>query len=154
MMPTAMKRTILHIVVALAAAAVAAGALAHSTPEGMLRMKQYMQTGVPAPYGGLKNPLQPSAAIVARGRAVYDEHCARCHGATGLGDGPDLKELKLPPADLVHMLDMLPMNDDFFLWAVSEGGVPFGSQMPAFKDVLARDDIWRVIAFMRAGFPR
>ncbi|MBI1986087.1 MAG: cytochrome c, partial [Rhodospirillales bacterium] len=76
------------------------------------------------------------------------------HGAGGLGDGPDLKELNLPPADLVHMLDMLPMNDDFFLWAVSEGGVPFGSQMPTFKDVLARDDIWRVIAFMRAGFPR
>lgn len=154
MMPTAMKRTILHIVVALAAAAVAAGALAHSTPEGMLRMKQYMQTGVPAPYGGLKNPLQPSAATVARGRAVYDEHCTRCHGAGGLGDGPDLKELNLPPADLVHMLDMLPMNDDYFLWTIAEGGVPFGSQMPAFKDVLARDDIWRVIAFMRAGFPR
>lgn len=46
------------------------------------------------------------------------------------------------------------MNDDFFLWAVSEGGVPFETEMPAFKDVLARDDIWRVIAFMRAGFPR
>ncbi|MBI2978310.1 MAG: cytochrome c [Rhodospirillales bacterium] len=149
-----MKRTILHIVVALAAAAVAAGALAHGTPEGMLRMKQYMETGVPKPYRDLKSPSKPLAEIVARGRAIYDEHCARCHGATGLGDGPDLKELKLPPADLVHMLDMLPMNDDYFLWTIAEGGVPFGSQMPAFKDMLARDDIWRVIAFMRAGFPR
>jgi mono/diheme cytochrome c family protein len=25
--------------------------------------------------------------------------------------------------------------------------------MPAFKDVLNRDDIWRIIAYMRAGFP-
>jgi len=142
------------ITVAALAATVAAAALAHGTPEGMLRMKQYMHSGVPAPYGGLKNPLPPSPDTVARGRALYDDNCARCHGARGLGDGPDLKELKLPPADLVHMLDMLPMNDDYFLWTLSEGGVPFGSQMPAFKDVLERDDVWRVIAFMRAGFPR
>jgi mono/diheme cytochrome c family protein len=25
--------------------------------------------------------------------------------------------------------------------------------MSAFKDKLSRDDIWRVIAYMRAGFP-
>jgi mono/diheme cytochrome c family protein len=25
--------------------------------------------------------------------------------------------------------------------------------MPAFKDTLARDDIWKIIAYMRAGFP-
>jgi mono/diheme cytochrome c family protein len=25
--------------------------------------------------------------------------------------------------------------------------------MPAFKDTLAREDIWRIITYMRAGFP-
>jgi mono/diheme cytochrome c family protein len=25
--------------------------------------------------------------------------------------------------------------------------------MPAFKDVLSNDEIWRVVAYMRAGFP-
>jgi len=152
---TAMKPTTLIFAAVLAAAAVAwSAASAHMTPEGMRRMKQYMTTGVPKPYGGQKNPLAQSAETVARGRALYDDNCARCHGARGLGDGPDLKELKLAPVDVVHMLDMLPMNDDYFLWTASDGGVPFGSQMPAFKDVLAPDDIWRVIAFMRAGFPR
>lgn len=149
-----MKRTTLIFVTALAATVIASAAWAHMTPGGMRRMKQYMTTGVPAPYGGLKNPFKPAPGIVAKGRAVYDENCAGCHGARGLGDGPDLKELKQPPVDIVHMLDMLPMNDDYFLWTISEGGQPFGSPMPAFKDVIERDDIWRLIAFMRAGFPR
>jgi mono/diheme cytochrome c family protein len=25
--------------------------------------------------------------------------------------------------------------------------------MPAFKDILSREEIWKIIAFMRAGFP-
>jgi mono/diheme cytochrome c family protein len=33
-------------------------------------------------------------------------------------------------------------------------GSQFDSEMPAFKDKLSRGDIWRVIAYMRAGFTR
>jgi mono/diheme cytochrome c family protein len=36
---------------------------------------------------------------------------------------------------------------------ISDGGQQFDSEMPAFKDKLSRDDIWRVVAYMRAGFP-
>jgi hypothetical protein len=39
------------------------------------------------------------------------------------------------------------------LWAIGEGGKQFDSEMPAFKDKLSRDDIWRVISYMRVGFP-
>jgi mono/diheme cytochrome c family protein len=42
--------------------------------------------------------------------------------------------------------------DEYLLWAISDGGKQFESEMPAFKDRLSRDDIWRVIAYMRAGF--
>jgi mono/diheme cytochrome c family protein len=43
--------------------------------------------------------------------------------------------------------------DEYLLWTISDGGKQFDSGMPAFKDKLSRDDIWRVIAYMRAGFP-
>jgi mono/diheme cytochrome c family protein len=43
--------------------------------------------------------------------------------------------------------------DEYLLWTISEGGKPFDTDMPAFKDVLTPEEIWQVIAFMRAGFP-
>jgi mono/diheme cytochrome c family protein len=44
--------------------------------------------------------------------------------------------------------------DEYLLWSIADGGSQFQSQMPAFKDKLLRDDIWQVIAYMRAGFPQ
>ncbi len=150
----AMKPKTLIVVAALATTLAATAALAHGSKESMKRHMQFMHGGVPAPYGGQASPLPASPATVAQGRKVYDENCALCHGPTGRGDGPGAKDLTVHPADLTPMMAMPPMKDEFFLWTIAEGGVPFGSPMPAFKEVLARDDIWRVIAFMRAGFPR
>jgi len=42
--------------------------------------------------------------------------------------------------------------DPYLLWAISEGGQPFGTQMPAFKDTLEREEIWQIVTYMRAGF--
>ena len=48
----------------------------------------------------------------------------------------------------------MPMaGDEYLLWTVSEGGQRFGTDMPAFKDTLTEDQIWSIIAYMRAGFP-
>jgi hypothetical protein len=43
--------------------------------------------------------------------------------------------------------------DEYLLWAIAEGGRPFGTAMPAFKDALTREQIWQIITYMRAGFP-
>jgi mono/diheme cytochrome c family protein len=40
--------------------------------------------------------LVPSAPLLARGRALYGQLCASCHGAEGRGDGPGAKGL-VPP---------------------------------------------------------
>jgi hypothetical protein len=37
-------------------------------------------------------------------------------------------------------------------WA-GEGGAPFGTRIPASKDPLSQEQIWQIIAYMRAGFP-
>lgn len=35
--------------------------------------------------------------IPKKGEAVYVQHCAGCHGTSGDGLGPDIKELIVPP---------------------------------------------------------
>jgi mono/diheme cytochrome c family protein len=38
----------------------------------------------------------------AAGRALYVDHCASCHGASGLGDGPAAASLRTTPSDLTR----------------------------------------------------
>lgn len=37
---------------------------------------------------------------IETGKAVYAAKCLACHGDTGNGDGPAVRALKTPPADL------------------------------------------------------
>jgi mono/diheme cytochrome c family protein len=118
------------------------------------RHQHAMMSGVPAPYAGSANPLPKNAATLARGAAVYAQHCAACHGASGHGDGPDADTLSPPPSDLAW-LSALPMSqwDAYMNWTVSEGGVPFGTAMPAFKSTLPRSDAWAAIAYIQSELP-
>ena len=45
----------------------------------------------------LKNPLQPTPEVLAKGAYVFTNYCAVCHGATGAGDGPLTKKFPKPP---------------------------------------------------------
>ena len=105
-----------------------------------------MMGRIPEPYASMTNPLPDTAGVIARGRSVFEEGCASCHGREGLGNGEAGRELSLPPANLA-MLTRMPMmrSDRYLFWAISEGGVPFGTQMPAFKDTLSADEIWSVV---------
>lgn len=57
------------------------------------------------------------------------------------------------PALLAYMIQRPIAVDEYLLWSISEGGKQFDTAMPAFKGTLSREEIWKVIAFMRAGFP-
>ncbi len=121
-------------------------------PAFVQRHRTFMRQGVPAPYAGLRNPLPDSPATLRRGAELYQANCSACHGVRGRGDGDAGKGLHPPPAALDTVARM-PMPDSFFYWTIAEGGAPFGTAMPAFRDTLGRDDIWAVIAYLRAGLP-
>ncbi len=118
----------------------------------MRRHRTYMQSGVPKEYAGKTNPLTPEPHIIGTGQSLYAQNCASCHGAQGMGDGEAGKALNPSPALLAHMIKMPMFVDEYLLWAISEGGQPFGTAMPAFKDALNEDDIWKIVSYMRAGF--
>jgi mono/diheme cytochrome c family protein len=113
-----------------------------------------MMPGIPEPYRSMSNPLPRSADTVEFGALVYHQNCASCHGVTGRGDGLAARELSPRPANLAW-LSRMPMVewDPFMYWTIAEGGAPLGTAMPPFKDVMAKDDISSVIAYIQAQLP-
>lgn len=127
-------------------------------PKGMmvrlLRHTTYMQYGVPKSYSGASSTVSGTTAeSTTAGAALYAKHCASCHGKNGMGGGAPGRALSPSPALLAYMIRRPISVDEYLLWAIADGGAQFGSEMPAFKKTLTREDIWRIVAFMRAGFP-
>ena len=118
----------------------------------MLRHMTYMQAGVPKEYAGARSTVTADAPTLADGARLYATHCASCHGADGLGDGDADNALSPSPALLAFMITRPVSVDEYLLWSIAEGGTPFDTAMPPFKDRLSREDIWRIVAYMRAGF--
>jgi mono/diheme cytochrome c family protein len=119
----------------------------------MTRHSSFIQDGVPDAYRGARNPTARTPATVRAGGALYAERCAPCHDPSGTGHGDAGLALLPSPALLAQLIRMPDAADEYLLWAISEGGEPFGTSMPAFKDTLTQDQIWQIITYMRAGFP-
>jgi mono/diheme cytochrome c family protein len=119
----------------------------------LVRHRTYMIEGVPENYQGVASPIEPSDKALTAGAELYAQHCAVCHGQKGRGGGDAGFTLKPSPA-LKTFISRRPWAaDEYLLWSVAEGGTAFGSSMPAFREQLTRQQMWQIIAFMRAGFP-
>jgi mono/diheme cytochrome c family protein len=120
----------------------------------MVRKEQVVMHGVPQPYASMRDPRPDTQAKLEHGRAIFERHCAACHGWTGEGTGPDAFAQIPAPADL-EWLARTPSKraQPYMYWTIAEGGRSFESDMPAFKGSLSKQDIWSVIAYIRAGLP-
>ncbi len=120
----------------------------------MVRHRTYMIEGVPKTYQGAASPVRRSKKAVIAGAALYTQHCAACHGLKGRGAGNAGVTLKPTPALKTYISRRPWAADEYLLWSVAEGGVEFGSTMPAFREQLTLRQMWQIIAYMRAGFPK
>ena len=83
---------------------------------------------------------------VRSGAALYREHCLQCHGAPGVGPHPLAFGLTPAPANLVPAgRDWVPGE---LFWVVKHGIKMTG--MPAWIHRLSDEEIWDVVAFVRA----
>ncbi len=130
------------------------GRMPKSMMARLLRHTTFVNLGVPKEYEDATSPLTPSPEVIQRGGQVYVEHCTRCHGAKGMGDGDAGMAVSPSPALLAYMIRKPVSVDEYLLWTISDGGKQFNTDMPAYRGILSRADIWHVIAYMRAGFPR
>ena len=119
----------------------------------MARHWTFIHGGLPFEYRGLWSPLGQTPDVVKAGAELYNQQCSECHGTQGMGDGDAAKALTPSPALLAYLIQMPMSVDEYLMWTIAEGGKDLKTDMPAFKDKLSQDDIWKIIAFMRAGFP-
>ncbi|MDH3256092.1 MAG: c-type cytochrome [Nitrospinota bacterium] len=88
-----------------------------------------------------------------RGKVIYKEYCAQCHGAKGEGDGPAAAGLEPKPAVHAKMaLDQFPM--DYLYNVVYYGGKAVGKShyMPYWGLTIGKQGVADVIAYMRETF--
>src|SRR5262245_3834098 len=64
----------------------------------------------PAARPAAGQPVAPGANHP--GKAVYEKHCATCHGATGAADGPGAAALPIKPPPLTDGRLLNPLTDD------------------------------------------
>lgn len=124
--------------------------LAASTPhpEGWARLLHYAfqrstahhaaDIAVPA---DLANP-----ALIAKGAAYYGTACAHCHGGPGLGQNPIVLSMRPRPQYLAREAATFRASELFY---IVKHGVKY-SGMPAYPAQDRDDEIWSVVAFLRA----
>ena len=93
-------------------------------------------------------PYPPGALAeeedLPKGKALYEKHCAVCHGPEGKGDGYTL--LDPPPADLTSQAIQKKSYDE--LWHEVHDGIP-DTAMGMWKVALSDDEITIVLAYVR-----
>lgn len=97
---------------------------------------------------------QNSSETSAKGKEVYEESCAHCHGIEGRGDGSAADNLLPKPRDFTRGLykirstesGQLPTDQDLF--DIITEGMP-GSSMPGWEKQLKTDDRWEVVSYIK-----
>lgn len=87
-----------------------------------------------------------------KGKAIFAQNCASCHGPTGKGDAPAAAALNPKPKDLTDKAYMAGLKDQYLFDLVKKGGAAVGKSplIPPFGSKLKDGDIRDVIAFIRS----
>ncbi len=126
------------------------------------RWRCYARTGASARAAAIVAAVLLTAAMAGNaaagdaqsGAQIFKEKCARCHGASAKGDGPDLVKLQaaVTPDDWTDAETNHGLTDDFVVSMITKGGKANGKSpiMPAFGDKLSGEQIQDLLAFLRS----
>ena len=100
---------------------------------------------VPADKAKIVNPVKSNAGSIATAKTFRSQHCASCHGKTGLGDGTKAAQLDTTPPDFSKAATQ-GQSDGSLFYKTAEGR----DDMPGFKKKIPdQEDIWSLVNYMR-----
>jgi mono/diheme cytochrome c family protein len=92
------------------------------------------------------NPFANNPEVLSVGLAHYKENCLACHAASGVERSEFSRGLN-PPAPRLTAPSIQAASDGELFWVVSNGIQSTG--MPAFSPTHDKDEIWKIVAFVR-----
>jgi len=93
--------------------------------------------------GRLSNPIATSPEVLKQGRALFDTHCAVCHGADGGGGGPVAKYFSGIPN--LSEPAIQGYSDGLIYSIIREGGF----NMPGYAETLSPAERWALVHMVR-----
>jgi mono/diheme cytochrome c family protein len=94
---------------------------------------------------------QPAAGETPRGKAVFESHCAFCHGTDGRAQTPVGRALKPPPRNFTDPVEMGRLTEPQIYRAIKDGKP--GTGMAAWGQVLSELQIGDVIDYIHSFMP-
>ena len=92
----------------------------------------------------LTNPFhQDDAAVLDKGKVLYETYCLVCHGAEGKGDGPIAS--KIPPPTSYKSERVMGFLPGRIFHVITLGS----NKMPSYAAQLSPEDRWLIITYIR-----
>lgn len=91
-------------------------------------------------------PSTPEA--IAKGKELYAQNCALCHGATGLGDGEGGASLDPPPRNLTATSEYKYGHLELALYRTGNYGIE-GTGMAPWDGIISPEDQWAIGHYIR-----
>ncbi len=115
-------------------------------PAEIIDVMRYLRT--------LARPLAPGMTPVQLdllvGGQIYRQQCAACHGENGDGHTPLGQQLAPHPRDFTKSEEIAALSDDRLARSILHG--VSGTAMAPWEGVLNREDVRRVILYLRRNF--
>ena len=104
-----------------------------------------LRTNLEQALGVPLDPLPESPPSLTVGRRVFEQACARCHGASGRGDGPSAEGKDPPPGNLADAAALGAATPVEWFRKVNVGVA--GTDMPEFGEALSAEERWSVVLY-------
>lgn len=137
---------------ALAAGALILSGCRATTPSGMeKKVATDIKKSITVGDKDVKNPFPRTAENIKEGAEHFQHHCQICHGLDGHATGVPFASYMDPPVPDLGTPDVQGYTDGQLHWIIRNGIAPSG--MPAWKDVLEDEEMWKIVSYMR-NLPR
>ena len=80
---------------------------------------------------------------VARGKKLFAQHCLKCHGETGVGNGPLAKKMKIKPANLQNLTG--DVTNTYLVVQINNGK----GNMPRWQDIINQQQSYDLTNYIR-----